>query len=103
MTEKNELNPKRIEEIFSTLNISARVVHVTRGHGITRFELKLDHYTKLEDIQHLERSISKELDAPSVRIEIPLSGYHLAALEVATSEYRDYSVSLRCFHRFVLG
>lgn len=95
MTEKNELNPKRIEEIFSTLNISARVVHVTRGHGITRFELKLDNYTTIEDIHHLERSISKELDALSVRMEIPLSGYHLAALEVATSEYRDYSVSLR--------
>ncbi|MGB9779355.1 DNA translocase FtsK 4TM domain-containing protein [Caldanaerobacter sp.] len=82
---KNELlfeKAKRIEETLRNFGIEAKVVQVTKGPAITRFELQPSAGVKVSRIVSLTDDLALSLAAPSVRIEAPIPGKSAIGIEV---------------------
>ena len=76
------MRSRRLEETLSSFRVAARVVHVTHGPAISRFELELASGTKVNKVAELEKDIAYGMEATSVRIEAPIPGKSLAGVEV---------------------
>ena len=72
----------RLEEILMNFRVQARVVHVTHGPAISRFELELAPGTKVGKVAELGKDIAYGMQATSVRIEAPIPGKSLVGVEV---------------------
>ena len=79
---EDEERSRRLEETLSNFRVQARVVHVTHGPAISRFELELAPGTKVGKISELEKDIAYGMQATSVRIEAPIPGKSLVGVEV---------------------
>ncbi|QSZ28267.1 cell division protein FtsK [Aceticella autotrophica] len=75
-------NVKKLEQTLLNFGIEAKVIQVTRGPAITRFELQPNPGIKVSRIVSLTDDISLSLAAPSVRIEAPIPGKSAIGLEV---------------------
>ena len=73
---------RRLEATLASFKVQARVVHVTHGPAISRFELELAPGTKVGKVAELERDIAYGMQATSVRIEAPIPGKSLVGVEV---------------------
>ena len=76
------IRSQRLEEILASFNVPARVVNVTHGPAISRFEMELASGTKVSKVAGLEKDIAYGMEATSVRIEAPIPGKGLVGVEV---------------------
>ena len=75
-------NTRVIEETLAHFNISARVVEVSVGPVVTRYELKPAAGVKLSRIEALDSDLSLALAARTLRIEAPVPGKSVVGIEV---------------------
>ena len=81
-TREDEDRSRRLEATLASFKVQARVVHVTHGPVISRFELELAPGTKVNKVAELEKDIAYGMQATSVRIEAPIPGKGLVGVEV---------------------
>ena len=79
---EDEDRSRKLVETLASFRVPARVVHVTHGPAISRFELELEAGTKVSKVAELEKDIAYGMSATSVRIEAPIPGKRLVGVEV---------------------
>lgn len=99
---------KLLEETLSTFGVDAKVVNVSQGPTVTRYELIPPKGMKVGKITSLDRDIELGLAAKSVRIEAPIPGTNKIGIELGndsvspvyfsevllTDKFRDYESKL---------
>lgn len=83
-SDKQELidHAKKLEEILESFNVEAKVVQVSKGPSVTRFELQPSPGVKVSKIVNLSDDIALGLAASGVRIEAPIPGKSAVGIEV---------------------
>ena len=76
-------NVRRLEETLASFGIEARVLHVSRGPAITRYELQPARGVKVSRITGLADDIALNMAAMGVRIEAPIPGKAAVGIEIA--------------------
>lgn len=71
-----------LEEALHSFNVEAKVINITPGPTITRYELQPGVGVKISKITGLSNDIALKLAAPSVRIEAPIPGKALIGIEI---------------------
>ena len=79
---EDEMRSRKLEETLANFRVQARVVHVTHGPAISRFEMELAAGTKVSKVAELEKDIAYGMEATSIRIEAPIPGKSLVGVEV---------------------
>ncbi len=72
----------KLEETLSSFGVEAKVIQVTKGPSVTRFELQPNAGVKVSKITHLADDIALSLAASSIRIEAPIPGKSAVGIEV---------------------
>ncbi len=73
---------KILEDTLASFHVEAKVVNITTGPSVTRFELKPGDGVKISKILALSKDIALKLAAPDIRIEAPIPGKALVGIEV---------------------
>ena len=81
-----EKGARILEETLASFGVSAKVVHVTRGPAITRYELTPAPGVKVSRITSLSDDIALNLAATSVRMEAPIPGKQAVGIEVPNAK-----------------
>jgi len=82
-----------LEEALLSFGVKAKVVNITPGPSVTRYELSPGVGVKVAKITALSKDIALKLAAPDVRIEAPIPGKALVGIEVPNRQTE--SVTLR--------
>ena len=77
---------KKLEETLTSFGVSAKVINVTRGPTVTRYELSPSAGVKVSRIVNLSDDIALNLAAPGIRIEAPIPGKAAIGIEVPNKE-----------------
>ncbi len=75
-------NAKLLEDTLASFGISAKVLQVSRGPAITRYELQPAPGVKVSRIVNLADDIALNLAAAGIRIEAPIPGKAAVGVEV---------------------
>lgn len=75
-----------LEETLATFGVQAKVVQVSRGPVVTRYELQPAPGVKVSRIVNLADDVSLNLAAAGVRIEAPVPGKSVVGIEVPNKE-----------------
>ncbi|MBW6409722.1 DNA translocase FtsK [Clostridium weizhouense] len=78
-------NAEKLEEILSNFGVEAKVIQVTKGPSVTRFELQPSPGVKVSKIVNLSDDIALGLAASGIRIEAPIPGKAAIGIEVPNS------------------
>ncbi len=73
---------EKLEATLKTFNVDARVVQVTQGPTVTRYEVQPSIGVKVSSIVRLADDIALNLEAKSIRIEAPIPGKAAVGIEV---------------------
>ncbi|HBU11300.1 MAG TPA: cell division protein FtsK [Clostridiales bacterium] len=87
---------KNVDILESTLlsfNVSAKVVNVSRGPVVTRYEVQPESGVKVSKIVNLADDIAMNLSARDVRIEAPVPGKPVVGIEIPNN--KTSSVGIR--------
>lgn len=84
-------NTRILEETLASFGVSAKVIDVSQGPAITRYELQPAPGVKVSRIVNLADDIALKLAATGVRIEAPIPGKAAVGIEVPT---KDVSIVL---------
>lgn len=86
--DKRELisNASKLEETLNSFGVEAKVVQVTKGPSVTRFEIQPNAGVKVSKIVNLSDDIALSLAASGVRIEAPIPGKSVVGIEVPNKE-----------------
>jgi S-DNA-T family DNA segregation ATPase FtsK/SpoIIIE len=76
----------KLEETLSSFGVAAKVINVTRGPAVTRYELQPSAGVKVSRIVNLSDDISLNLASSGVRIEAPIPGKAAIGIEVPNKE-----------------
>ncbi|MFA6308426.1 MAG: DNA translocase FtsK 4TM domain-containing protein [Clostridia bacterium] len=76
---------KKLEETLSSFGVEAKVINISRGPTVTRFELQPSKGVKVSRIVNLADDISLNLASSGVRIEAPIPGKAAIGIEVPNS------------------
>ena len=79
---KLKAKAQKLEEALKSFGIVARVVNITHGPSITRFELTLETGTKVSRVTNLQDDIMLAMAAISIRIEAPIPGKSAIGIEI---------------------
>lgn len=79
---------KILNDTFASFQVAAKVVGVTEGPRVTRFEIAPDVGVKVNKITNLTDEIKLSLAAKEIRIEAPIPGKHTIGIEVPNPETR---------------
>ena len=99
-----------LEETFASFKIQVKVVNITPGPSVTRYELQPAQGVKVSKITNLAQDLALSLAAADVRIEAPIPGKALIGIEVPNinvdiiylkalidkSEFLSHSMALPC-------
>jgi S-DNA-T family DNA segregation ATPase FtsK/SpoIIIE len=77
---------KKLEETLASFGVSAKVINVTRGPAVTRYELQPSAGVKVSRIVSLSDDIALNLAAPAIRLEAPIPGKAAIGIEVPNKE-----------------
>jgi len=77
---------KKLEETLKSFGVDAKVVNVSMGPAVTRYELQPSPGVKVSKIVSLSDDISLNLAASGVRIEAPIPGKAAVGIEVPNKE-----------------
>lgn len=72
----------KLEETLKNFNVDARVIQVTQGPAVTRYEIQPNVGVKVNSIVRLSDDIALNLEAKSIRIEAPIPGKAAVGIEV---------------------
>jgi S-DNA-T family DNA segregation ATPase FtsK/SpoIIIE len=86
--DKKELinNANKLEETLNSFSVEAKVIQVSKGPSVTRFELQPSPGVKVSKIVNLSDDIALGLAASGVRIEAPIPGKSAIGIEVPNRE-----------------
>lgn len=73
---------KILEEALMSFQVDAKVVNITPGPSVTRYELQPGDGVKISKITALSKDIALKLAVTDVRIEAPIPGKALIGIEV---------------------
>ena len=82
----------QLEDTLANFNIEAKVVQVSKGPVVTRYELQPSSGTKVSSIVSLSDDIALALAALSVRIEAPIPGKQAIGIEIPNKKRRLVSL-----------
>ncbi|WP_125153719.1 FtsK/SpoIIIE family DNA translocase [Clostridium rectalis] len=86
--DKKELinNADKLEETLASFGVDAKIIQVTKGPSVTRFELQPHAGVKVSKIVNLSDDIALSLASSGVRIEAPIPGKSAVGIEVPNKE-----------------
>ncbi|MDO4534761.1 MAG: DNA translocase FtsK [Clostridium perfringens] len=79
-------NADRLEQTLLSFGVEAKILQVTKGPSVTRFELQPKAGIKVSKIVNLSDDIALGLAARGVRIEAPIPGKAAIGIEVPNKE-----------------
>jgi len=79
---------EKLEETLKNFNVDARVVQVTQGPAVTRYEIQPNVGVKVNSIVRLADDIALNLEAKSIRIEAPIPGKAAVGIEVENDKIK---------------
>ncbi len=82
-----------LDQTLENFNVGARVVNVTQGPSVTRFEVQPEPGVKVNKITNLSDDIKLSLAARDIRIEAPIPGKHTIGIEVPNKKSRPVFLS----------
>lgn len=77
-----------LEQALESFNVNAKVVNITCGPTITRYELQLAYGVKTSKILSLTNDIKMALAAKEIRIEAPIPGKNAVGIEIPNEKVR---------------
>lgn len=77
---------KKLEDTLKSFGVDARVINISRGPAVTRYELQPSPGVKVSKIVNLSDDIALNLAAAGVRIEAPIPGKAAVGIEVPNKE-----------------
>lgn len=80
-----ESNAAKLVNILRSFNVKTKIVNVSRGPTITRYELQPEAGTRVRSVANLVDDIALGLAADGVRIEAPIPGKSAIGIEVPNS------------------
>ncbi len=84
--QKRKENAAVLEMALASFGVEAKVVHITPGPSVTRYELQPGEGVKIIKITALNKDIALKLAVVDVRIEAPIPGKSLIGIEVPNSD-----------------
>ncbi len=88
LRQKQRENSLILENTLHSFQVRAKVVNVTQGPSVTRYELQPGLGVKISKITSLNRDIALKLSVPDVRIEAPIPGKALIGIEVPNTHVK---------------
>ncbi|EUJ29488.1 DNA translocase FtsK [Listeria cornellensis] len=82
-----------LNETLENFNVSAKVVNVTQGPAVTRFEVQPEKGVKVSKITNLTDDIKLSLAAKDIRIEAPIPGKSTIGIEIPNETSRPVMLS----------
>ncbi|MDR2182707.1 MAG: DNA translocase FtsK [Clostridiales bacterium] len=79
-------NSKKLEETLKSFGVEARVVEVSKGPTVTRYELSPGAGVKVSKISGLADDLALNLAAQGIRIEAPIPGKAVVGIEIPNKE-----------------
>ena len=79
-------NSRKLEETLRSFGVEARVVEVSKGPTVTRYELSPGVGVKVSKISNLADDLALNLAALGIRIEAPIPGKSVVGIEIPNSE-----------------
>ncbi|MCX8130638.1 MAG: DNA translocase FtsK [Clostridia bacterium] len=77
---------RKLEDTLKSFGVEAKVINISRGPAVTRYELQPSPGVKVSKIVNLSDDISLNLAASGVRIEAPIPGKAAIGIEVPNKE-----------------
>lgn len=77
-----KMKAAKLEETLKNFHVDARVIQVTQGPAVTRYEIQPNVGVKVNSIVRLADDIALNLEAKSIRIEAPIPGKAAVGIEV---------------------
>ncbi|MBY6035153.1 DNA translocase FtsK [Fictibacillus nanhaiensis] len=77
-----------LQSTLENFNVNAKVVHMTKGPAVTRFEVQPAPGVKVNKITNLTDDIKLSLAARDIRIEAPIPGKNAIGIEVPNQHSR---------------
>ncbi|HEY4600204.1 MAG TPA: DNA translocase FtsK [Cerasibacillus sp.] len=81
-----------LERTLKHFNVRARVVNVSQGPSVTRFEVKPEMGVKVSKIRNLSDDLKLNMAAKDIRIEAPIPGKNTVGIEVPNLSPRTVSL-----------
>ncbi|NBV43238.1 DNA translocase FtsK, partial [bacterium] len=85
-TRRRNEQAKMLEQTLASFGVEAKVVNITPGPSVTRFELQPGVGVKIAKITALAKDIALKLAAPDVRMEAPIPGKAAVGIEVPNAQ-----------------
>ncbi|MEH7250020.1 DNA translocase FtsK [Neobacillus niacini] len=82
-----------LNQTLQNFNVGAKVVNVTQGPAVTRFEVQPEPGVKVNKITNLSDDIKLSLAARDIRIEAPIPGKHTIGIEVPNQKSRPVLIN----------
>jgi len=82
-------NSRKLEETLKSFNVEARVVEVSKGPTVTRYELSPGPGVKVSKIAGLADDLALSLAAVGIRIEAPVPGKSVVGIEIPNREVQS--------------
>jgi DNA segregation ATPase FtsK/SpoIIIE, S-DNA-T family len=82
-----------LNSTLKNFNVRAKVVNVTQGPSVTRFEVQPEPGVKVNKITNLTDDIKLSLAAKDIRMEAPIPGKHTIGIEVPNQKSRPVYIS----------
>jgi len=79
-------NSRKLEETLKSFGVEARVVSVSTGPTVTRYELSPGVGVKVSKISNLADDLALNLAALGIRIEAPVPGKSVVGIEIPNNE-----------------
>ena len=73
---------QKLQDTLNSFGVAAKVINVSRGPAVTRYELAPDTGVKVSKIVGLTDDIALNLAAPSIRMEAPIPGKAAVGIEI---------------------
>nr|WP_041706486.1 DNA translocase FtsK [Ruminiclostridium cellulolyticum] len=77
---------KKLEDTLKSFGVDARVINISRGPAVTRYEIQPSPGVKVSKIVNLSDDIALNLAAAGVRIEAPIPGKAAVGIEVPNKD-----------------
>ncbi|MCX8129876.1 MAG: DNA translocase FtsK [Clostridia bacterium] len=81
-----DYNAEKLVETLASFGVGAKVVNVSKGPAVTRYELQPNIGVKVSKIVNLADDIALNLAATAVRIEAPIPGKAAIGIEIPNKE-----------------
>ncbi|MDR7000522.1 DNA translocase FtsK [Neobacillus niacini] len=88
-----ETQQELLNQTLQNFNVGAKVVNVTQGPAVTRFEVQPEPGVKVNKITNLSDDIKLSLAARDIRIEAPIPGKHTIGIEVPNQKSRPVFIN----------